>query len=223
MVRIQFPEPKKKPQAFMSGAFSLDSAGIWDSIQVRSVICLCPNLSGMRDNLDIQVRHSCYNTSMKLTDFFKYKYLELLPIMDSDMLEVVELVNDAFSYQDSVKGETRTNLLNLRELVSSTDFFVIKYKSKICACVYIEANGRTLHLGILAVGTDYRGKGLAQAIMNAIEDYAKSMSFETLGLAYMSLAPWLKSYYEKYGFTETGEIQEWGAINLIWMSKSMHL
>ncbi len=28
LVRIQAPEPKKEPQAFMPGAFSLDSAGI---------------------------------------------------------------------------------------------------------------------------------------------------------------------------------------------------
>jgi hypothetical protein len=37
----------------------------------------------------------------------------------------------------------------------------------------------------------------------------------------MSLAPWLKKYYEKYGYAETGTVEAWGTIDLIRMKKAL--
>jgi hypothetical protein len=38
---------------------------------------------------------------------------------------------------------------------------------------------------------------------------------------YMSRAPWLKSYYQKYGFKETDEKIAWGSIDLIRMRRDV--
>jgi len=44
---------------------------------------------------------------------------------------------------------------------------------------------------------------------------------QAVELDYMSVAPWLKPYYEKFGYVETGEVMPWGAIDLIRMTKTL--
>ena len=58
--------------------------------------------------------------------------------------------------------------------------------------------------------------------MAAIEADARTRGCATIQLDYMSLAPWLKAYYERYGFQETGETVQWGAIALVQMAKPLN-
>jgi len=99
----------------------------------------------------------CYDFEMNLASYFDFKNVALERIQDADIDETVALINPAYSYQEKVKGEPRTNPTH--------------YKS--------------------------------------------------LDLDYMSLAPWLRKYYEGYGFRETGESVRWGTIDLIHMSKDL--
>ena len=57
--------------------------------------------------------------------------------------------------------------------------------------------------------------------MKAIEQLAMAEGFKEIQLDYMSDAPWLKEYYEKIGFVETGQVEKWGLIDLVQMSKSL--
>ena len=79
-----------------------------------------------------------------------------------------------------------------------------------------------MHFGLLTVTPEYRGSGLAPAIINAIEAYGRALQCRFVQLDYMSVAPWLKSYYEKFGFRETGVKEPWANMDLIQMSKGLN-
>jgi hypothetical protein len=57
--------------------------------------------------------------------------------------------------------------------------------------------------------------------MRSIEEYARAKGKAILELDYMSLSPWLGSYYEKYGFIKTGFIEDIDWAKLIHMQKTL--
>lgn len=158
---------------------------------------------------------------MSLLNYFKFSDVDFSLMQDSDVDEMVALINPAFSYQEKVKGEPRTNPTHLRERAREVQFVVARKQDKIVGCVYIEPQDKKLHFGLLTVADNMRGTGLAPAMMQAIEDYANANSFTSLELHYMSLAPWLKVYYEKYGFKENDDLIKWGSIDLVGMTKQL--
>ncbi|HEY2003540.1 MAG TPA: GNAT family N-acetyltransferase [Candidatus Saccharimonadia bacterium] len=158
---------------------------------------------------------------MSLRKYFHFKNLMMNRIRESEIDETVSLINPAYGYQDQAKGRARTDAEHLRKRASETHFYVVKDGGGIVGCVYVEPSGGSLHFGLLTLADHYRKTGLAQAIMKAIEDFAGANRYESLELDYMSLAPWLKKYYERYGFIETGVVINWGSIDLIHMSKKL--
>lgn len=157
-----------------------------------------------------------------LQTFFLVNDYDILPASNDDANVLVDIINEAYSYQDKAKGEPRTNTEHLKKRMSETNFFVIQHHANVIGCVYLEPKDSALHFGLLTLSPEYRGKGIAKHIISAIEAYAKNNNYISLELDYMSLAPWLKKYYEKYGFSETGEIQHWGTIELVRMKKLLH-
>jgi diketogulonate reductase-like aldo/keto reductase/GNAT superfamily N-acetyltransferase len=155
--------------------------------------------------------------SNDLTGHFSFNDMTLRRAEDHDIAELVHIINKAYSYQDLAKGAPRTNRDHLAKRISETDFYVLKSSDRITGCIYIEPHETSLHFGLLTIIPNRRGTGLGASMMNAVIEYARSESYKYLELDYMSLAPWLKRYYEKYGFTETGEVAKWGSIDLIRM------
>lgn len=156
---------------------------------------------------------------MKLSEFYSHTQSTLVPFKEKDVDVLVELINKAYSYQDEHKKAPRTDLAHLRQRATDTDLYVLKKDQTIIGCVYIVPHDSSLHFGLLTVDEKHRRKGYAQAMLKAIETYAKEQGYTSLQLDYMSVAPWLKDYYERHGFYETGEVTAWGTIDLIKMKK----
>lgn len=165
----------------------------------------------------------CYNAFMNfdLQNFFTFNEYSLRKANASDINKLVEIINEAYSYQDEVRGEPRTNIEHLKKRILDTDFYVIENHNSIVGCVYTESPAASLHFGLLTLTPEHRGKGVAEQVMDAIEDLAQANNFNAIGLDYMSVAPWLKLYYERYGFIETGEFEDWGKIRLLHMKKKL--
>jgi GNAT superfamily N-acetyltransferase len=158
---------------------------------------------------------------MRLSDFYTRQGSSLEPFDGGDTDILVALINRAYSYQDTHKKAPRTNPDHLRKRAAETDLYVLKKDQKIIGCVYIDTHESVLHFGLLTVDEEYRGKGYAQAMIAAIDTYAKATGYQSLQLDYMSVAPWLKAYYERYGFCVTGEVIPWGTIDLVKMEKTL--
>ncbi len=156
-----------------------------------------------------------------LANYFQFIDITLQRISETDIDATVALINDAYSYQDEAKGRPRINASELRKRTERSEFYVAKQDGRVVGCVYVERYPKKLHFGLLTVSSELRGKGLGPATMEAIENYARDLSMAVIELDYMSLAPWLKAYYEKLGYVETGEVTPWGAIDLVRMAKTL--
>lgn len=156
-----------------------------------------------------------------LTGYFHYPNVHLARITDADIEETVTLINKAYAYQDAYKQAPRTNPAHLRKSAADNEFYVVKRDNEIVGCVYVKRGEGSIHFGLLTVTDKFRGKGLGPALIEAVESYAKHLGANNVELDYMSAAPWLKQYYERYGYTETGQVINWGTINLIHMSKPL--
>ena len=155
-----------------------------------------------------------------LAEHFPHPNYKVALAQEDDKPELMNLINHAFSYQDEAKGDKRITLENLSKKIDETEFYVWK-NNQVVACCYIEVLEREVHFGLLTVADELRGGDFAPSIIKAIEEYARSKHKEDIKLDYMSLSPWLKSYYEKYGFQETGNVRDLGWCKLIEMSKSL--
>ncbi len=157
----------------------------------------------------------------KLANYFQFGDVSIHLLDEAEIDVTVALINEAYSYQDEAKGRPRINAQELRRRMTQCEFYVAKLNKSVVGCVYVERLPKRLHFGLLTVAGELRGKGLGAALMAAIEDYARAVDAEVIELDYMSIAPWLKGYYKKYGYEETGGILNWGNVNLIRMVKSL--
>lgn len=160
-------------------------------------------------------------TTSNLADHFNFPNFQLARITDSDIDGTVALINKAYAYQDSYKQAARTNPVHLRKNATENEFYIVKQDNEIVGCVYTKGREDSIHFGLLTVADKFRGKGLGPALVEAVESYAKHCGAKKVELDYMSAAPWLKQYYERRGYAETGEVINWGTIDLIHMSKSL--
>ncbi len=158
-----------------------------------------------------------------LPNFFDYPELALRQLEPSDIPFLVPIINEAYSYQDAAKGVKRTSIGHLTKRASEVEFYTLLKNDEIVGCVYLEPHGKELHFGLLTLVPELRGKNVGSSLMQAIESFAVATEFSSIGLDYMSLAPWLKRYYEKFGFSETGKVTHWGEIDLIEMKKGLLL
>ncbi len=156
-----------------------------------------------------------------LSQYFSLSDFRMRNATSDDIMPLVAIINTAYSYQDNAKGAPRTNEKHLSDRMNEVYFYVVEHRDKIVGCVYVEPVGSSLHFGLLTVTPEYRGKKVGSSIMYAIELFARANSYDAISLEYMSLAPWLKNYYEKHGFKETGETIRWGTITLVRMTKNV--
>jgi predicted GNAT family N-acyltransferase len=163
-----------------------------------------------------------YTRIASLVDYFAYKNISCRKFTTSDMSILTNIINSAYSYQDALKGRPRITNEELLARIQTTDLFVFEIKSEIVACVYTKVEQEALHFGLLTVDSSVKGQQLGAHIVKAIIAFATATHQRSVQLDYMSAAPWLKRYYEKLGFKETGDITEWGTINLIRMKHEIN-
>lgn len=155
------------------------------------------------------------------TEFFNYPDLEISILEEKDMAKSIELINHAFAHQNEAKGRERINKEELTKKMSDTDFYVINQGNQLVACVSIELKKESLYLGLLSVADNFRNGKLAPIILSSIEEYARSLGYRKMSLSFSSASEWLKSYYEKNGFRESGERRSIGWCDLVDMTKQL--
>lgn len=158
----------------------------------------------------------------QLPDFFSFKNLTMRRFKLTDTPVVEALVNQAFDYQVPIVGRPRTDPSRLKTLSDESDFYVVEDGRAIVATIYTEPNDQSVHFGMFAIAPKYRGSGLAQAMLSTVEQYAKATGAKTVDLDYTSFSPWLKDYYQRYGFIETGVRETWiNNAELVHMQKAI--
>lgn len=164
-----------------------------------------------------------YKRLLSLPDFFADDTLWCRPYIEADTANLVVLVNKAYSYQDGVKGAQRTDQAGIRKYASKSNLFVfVDTKSGTlagCVALHLQPEDNYVYFGLLTIDTAYAGNGIGAKIIQSVDTYARYLNATGITLNYMHLAPWLKVYYESFGFKETGDIEESGKMNLVKMNK----
>lgn len=140
---------------------------------------------------------------------------------ETDAGTITRLVNDAYRPGSGIAGWTheadwvsgdRTNIIQIRGILSkanSTILLGIK-DSRTVACIHVEKDGDTCHIGMLAVDPALQGSGLGKQILNQAENFAITHFGSTLfSMAVVSTRSELIAFYSRRGYRKTGHVMEY--------------
>lgn len=134
---------------------------------------------------------------------------------NSDIYRVAEVIRQAYS---SVAERFRLTPENCpkhpsnctpkwieKDLDRGVEYFVLEHGSEIIGCIALEkANQDLCYLERLAVLPEKRHHGLGRKLFDHFKKEAISRGFEKIGIGIIAKQHDLKSWYEGFGFEETG-------------------
>ncbi|MBB6499186.1 GNAT family N-acetyltransferase [Pedobacter cryoconitis] len=134
------------------------------------------------------------------------------------------LVNSAYRGEESKKGwTTEADLLGgirideemLHENFSNETVSILKYtddEGQILGSVYLEIKADELYLGMFSVSPVLQNKGIGKALLEEAEVFAKEWNCRKITMTVIRARKELISWYERRGYTFTGEIQPFAGV-----------
>jgi GNAT superfamily N-acetyltransferase len=144
-----------------------------------------------------------------------------MPITEAGLADISALnvlVNSAYRGEASKKGwTTEADLLDgirideatLRKYLEDPSIIILKNideEGRITGCVYLEIRTPKLYVGMFSVSPVLQGNGVGRNLLQAAETYAKQLNCAILTMTVISTRLELINWYERRGFTATGEI-----------------
>jgi ribosomal protein S18 acetylase RimI-like enzyme len=146
--------------------------------------------------------------------------MPVLPATLQDIPELEALINSAYRGEaskkgwtteaDLLKGEIRTNEETIEELMQTNGAVFLKYindQNELEGCVFLDKKENKLYLGMLSVSPILQAKGTGKQLMNAAAVYAKQQGCHSIFMRVISVRHELISWYEKQGYTQTGQTE----------------
>ncbi|MFA6087929.1 GNAT family N-acetyltransferase [Mucilaginibacter sp.] len=136
----------------------------------------------------------------------------------TDVPELTALINASYRGESSKKGwTTEAHLIDgqridnegLAEQMEDPNAVILKSMDdagKITGCVYLQMRGDKLYLGMLTVSPLLQANGLGRLLLQAAEDYARSIDYHTITMTVISTRTELLSWYERRGYQKTGDV-----------------
>jgi ribosomal protein S18 acetylase RimI-like enzyme len=78
-------------------------------------------------------------------------------------------------------------------------------EGQITGCVYLQKRADKLYLGMLTVSPTLQANGLGKQLLNAAEEYAKSVDCTAITMTVITSRTELINWYERRGYSKTGE------------------
>ncbi|MET3980794.1 ribosomal protein S18 acetylase RimI-like enzyme [Mucilaginibacter sp. UYP25] len=144
--------------------------------------------------------------------------MAIIPATLTDVPELVTLINSAYRGESSKKGwTTEANLIDGQRIdaedltgqMDDKNSIILKNTNDdghITGCVYLQKRGDKLYLGMLTVSPTLQAGGLGRKLLQAAEDYARSINFHTIAMTVITTRTELLEWYERRGYAKTGEI-----------------
>ncbi len=131
-----------------------------------------------------------------------------------------ELINRAYrgkrgwTKETSLVGGDRSNANQVQEVISNpnTHLLVAVVKGEIVACICIERDGESAHIGFFAVAPKLQGSGIGREVLQQAERYASmKLKAKKYVMAVVSQRTELIAYYERRGYLRTGRVEKYPA------------
>ena len=135
----------------------------------------------------------------------------------SDVDALVKLVNSAYRGESSRQGWTteadflegiRTHPEHMSQQINNDNSVMLVVTGKddtTNACVYLEARGEKLYLGMLTVQPELQDRGIGKQLMQTAELYAKFLGKKGIQMTVISVRQELIAWYQRRGYRLTGE------------------
>jgi ribosomal protein S18 acetylase RimI-like enzyme len=134
---------------------------------------------------------------------------------EEDITALTKLLNSAYRGDASrqgwtteaelIGGETRTVEEEVRQLILQPDSVFLKYPGgEMLGCVNLRQQGDRLYLGMLSVRPDQQNAGIGKILLQAADDYARSLGCRSVYMTVISARKELIAWYVRHGFKDTG-------------------
>lgn len=141
----------------------------------------------------------------------------------NDVVAISALVNSAYRGDSSKKGWTteadlldgiRTDEASLTKMIETPGSVILKCIDKagqLLGCVYLHKKQDKLYLGMLTVSPELQARGIGKQLLTAAESHAKQTDCSGITMTVISVRHELIAWYERHGYTPTGETQPFPA------------
>jgi N-acetylglutamate synthase-like GNAT family acetyltransferase len=123
---------------------------------------------------------------------------------EPDLPTLMALVNKAFQVERFFLLGDRLDPERARQHFERGSFLVAEEEGVLVGCVYVELNGDRGYLGLLSVDPKQQRCGLGRQLVSAAEEFAREIGARHLDLTVVNLRTELLPFYEKLGYTVTG-------------------
>jgi ribosomal protein S18 acetylase RimI-like enzyme len=123
---------------------------------------------------------------------------------ESDIAEIMAVVNTAFEEEAFFVDRPRTHAAQLAEHFRSGHFLLAYQSAELLASVYYEVRDERGYIGMLAVRPGHQRSGLGRAMMQATEGILRGLGCSIAEIAVVSVRTGLPPLYRKLGYVEAG-------------------
>jgi ribosomal protein S18 acetylase RimI-like enzyme len=133
----------------------------------------------------------------------------------ADAPALADLINRAYRSAPAQAGWTteghlldgpRIDEATLLELLAAPAAVLLQAEiaGQLAGCVYLEPQGQTLYLSMLAVAPEAQAHGLGRHLLAAAEAHARQAGCPRIRMSVLALRPELLAWYERQGYRRTG-------------------
>ncbi len=136
---------------------------------------------------------------------------------ENDIVAIKNLLNSAYRGEasrqgwtteaDLIAGDTRADDAMVQSTMQQAGSVFLKYsneENEITGCVNLQQQDNKLYLGMFSVSPAMQGGGIGKKLLQAAEEYAVSISCNTIYMSVISVRAALISWYQRHGYADTG-------------------
>jgi len=135
-----------------------------------------------------------------------------------DVPVLTRLINRSYRGETAMKGwTTESHLLDglrideetLTGYILDEDTVILKCSNddEVLGSVYLNKNNGGLYFGMLTVDPDKQNTGTGKLLLKHVEWYAREQNCKRVHMTVISVRDELIAWYERHGFTKTGEVK----------------
>lgn len=140
----------------------------------------------------------------------------------NDVPALTQLINKSYRGESAERGwTTESHLLGgqrideetLIRYIQDKDTVILKcsINEEVVGSVYLNKNGSDLYFGMLTVDPDKQNTGTGKLLLKHVEWYAREQNCTRIYMTVISVRDELIAWYERHGFTKTGEVKPFPA------------
>jgi predicted N-acetyltransferase YhbS len=129
-----------------------------------------------------------------------------------DASSITTIINDAFRVAENFFVERdRIDTAEVEKLLLAGMFLIIEVEGLAAGCVYVEpkfsiepSSPPRAYLGLLSVDPSRQKTGIGSRLMDAAEEYCRTLGCQFMDIRVVNLREELPGYYHRRGYVQTG-------------------